>query len=439
MLGWMYPAGLTIERTANISMTPIIIGILICLILSGFFSASETAFTSMNRVKLKTMMQNGNKRAKLAYELGEDYDRLLSTILVGNNIVNICASTLATSFFMMLLANHQNLVAPVNTAVMTVIVLIFGEVTPKTIAKENPEVLAMAFAPLLKFLRTIIAPINAFFALLKKGLSLIIKPAESESFIEEEIKTMLDEAQNEGDIDEHEGELIRSAIEFSDDRDVNSILTPRVDVTAVEDTATMDEVGELFRSTGYSRLPVYHEDMDHIVGVLNEKDYYLRMHEGCKDITQIMQPPVCAPTTLSLSKLLSLFQAKKTHIVIVLDEFGGTEGIVTMEDVLEELVGEIYDEHDDVDQDLLLMDDGSRLVDGGMQLSELMDMVGVEDTYTADTVGGWAAEVLGSIPFVGAAFETDELRGLVTQMERRRVTQVRVWRKADEKKDSKND
>lgn len=422
-------------------MSPEFLGaaIVVCVALSAFFSASETAFTSMNRVKMKTMMQSGNKRAKLAYELGEQYDRLLTTILVGNNIVNIAASTLATSLFMILLKDHQNLVSVVNTVVMTIVVLIFGEVSPKTIAKESPEALAMAFAPILRVLGVIIGPINAFFALLKKLLHKIFKPSESESFIEEEIMTMLEEAQNEGDIDAHEGELIRSVIEFSDDRDVNSILTPRVDVTAVEDIATMEEVGELFRTTGYSRLPVYHEDMDHIVGVLNEKDYYLKKHEGCTDIREIMQPPVCAPTTLSLSKLLKLLQTKKTHIVIVLDEFGGTEGIVTMEDVLEELVGEIYDEHDDVDQELLNMADGSRLVDGGMQLADLMDLLGLEDTYSADTVGGWVAEVLGIIPFVGAEFETVGVRGLVTQMEKRRVTQVRVWTREESASDERKE
>ena len=409
-------------------MEVLIIAILICLCMSAFFSASETAFTSMNRVKIKTMMQNGDKRAKLAYELGEDYDKLLSTILVGNNIVNIAASTLATSLFLMIFNGDTNIASVVNTVVMTIIVLIFGEVTPKAIAKESPEALAMAFSPFLRVLRAVISPVNAFFSALKKLLRLIVKPAESESFIEEEIITMLEEAQSEGDIDAHEGELIRSVIEFSDNRDVRSILTPRVDVTAVEDTATMDEVGELFRTTGYSRLPVYHEDIDHIVGVLNEKDYYLRKHEGCTDVTQVMQEPVYAPTTLALSKLLKLFQAKKTHIIIILDEFGGTEGIVTMEDVLEELVGEIYDEHDDEDQELVTMEDGSRLVDGGMQLTDLMDLYGLEDTFTADTVGGWVAEVMGIIPFVGAEFESGILRGRVEQMDKRRVTQVRVWK-----------
>ena len=415
-------------------MTPdlwILVAILcVCVALSAFFSASETAFTSVNRVKLKTLMQNGSKRAKLALNLTEDYDRLITTILIGNNIVNIAASSLATSLFLVLLNNQANLATTVSTVVMTVVILIFGEVSPKAIAKESPESLAMTFAPVLRMLCTIFTPFAVLFGLLKKMLTKVFKTGEEEeSFIEEELMTMVDEAQSEGDMDAHEGELIRSAIEFNDDRDVLTILTPRVDVTAIEDTATMEEAAEVFRASGYSRVPVFHEDMDHIVGILNEKDFYLQQHRGCTDITEIMKPPVYAPTTLKLSKLLKLIQAQKTHLIIVLDEFGGTEGIVTMEDVLEELVGEIYDEHDDVEQDTVEMDDGSRLVDGSMQLTELLDMFGVEDIYNAETVGGFAAEVLGIIPFVGSAFETDEIRGLVTQMDKRRVMQVRVWKK----------
>ncbi len=413
-------------------MTPdlwVTVGILAaCVALSSFFSAAETAFTSANHVKLKTMLQNGNQRAALALRLAEDYDRLLSTILVGNNIVNIAASSLATSLFLRLLTNPA-LVTPVSTIVMTVIILIFGEVSPKTIAKESPERLSIAFAPVLNVLLHVVGPVNSLFALWKKLLHRLFKPDETESDIEEELTTMVNEAQSEGDMDAHEGELIRSAIAFNDDRDVLSILTPRVDVTALEDTATMEEAADVLRESGYSRLPVYHEDMDHIVGVLNEKDFYRGQHAGCEDIHAIMKPPVYAPSTLKLSKLLKLFQDEKTHIVIVLDEFGGTEGIVTMEDVLEELVGEIYDEHDEVEpQELVTMEDGSYLVDGGMQLAELMEFLNAQDIYSADTVGGWAAEVLGCIPFVGAAFETDELRGLVTHMDKRRVTQVRVWK-----------
>lgn len=414
-------------------MTPdlwIMIAVLtVCVALSAFFSASETSFTSVNRVKLKTMAQNDNRRAKAALALAEDYDRLITTILIGNNIVNIAASSLATSLFLVLLNNQTNLATTASTVVMTIVILIFGEVSPKAIAKESPESLAMTFAPVLRLLCTIFTPFAVTFSALKKLLTKAFKTEDGESYIEEELMTMVEEAESEGDMEHHEGELIRSAIEFNDDRDVLSVLTPRVDVTAIEDTATMDEAAEVFRASGYSRVPVYHEDMDHIVGILNEKDFYLRQHQGVTDITEIMKPPVYAPSTLKLSKLLKLFQAQKTHLIIVLDEFGGTEGIATMEDVLEELVGEIYDEHDDVEQDTLIMDDGSQLVDGSMQLSELLDKLGVEDIYNAETVGGFAAEVLGIIPFVGAEFETDEIRGLVTQMEKRRVTQVRVWKK----------
>lgn len=403
--------------------------IALCVALSAFFSASETAYTSANRVKLKAISQNGNKRARMALDLVEDFDKLLSTILVGNNIVNIAGSSLATGVFLTLLKGNSGAATTASTAVMTVLILIFGEISPKTIAKESPESVAIAFAPVLIALRTVITPINALFSLWKKLLNRLFKPAQEENFFEEEMMTIVEEAEHEGDIDAHEGELLRSAIEFGVDRDVLNIMTPRVDVTALEDTATMEETAELFRETGYSRVPVFHEDMDHIVGILNDKDFYVAQHDGKERITDIMKPPVYAPATLKLSKLLKLFQSEKAHLLIVLDEFGGTEGIVTMEDVLEELVGEIWDEHDDVDEEMQTLDDGSRLVDGGMQLTELLSLMGVEDTYSADTVGGWAGEVMGRIPFVGAEFETDQLRGRVIRMEKRRVTQVRIWHK----------
>ena len=389
-------------------MTPELYGTVVILVvlvmLSAFFSASETAFTSANRVKLKTMAQGGNKRAQIALNLAEDYDRLLSTILVGNNVVNIGASSMATGLFLALLSGNQSAATTVSTIVMTIVVLIFGEISPKAIAKENPETVAVAFAPVLLVLRTIVTPINALFVQWKKLLAKLFKPAHTESFVEAEIMTMVDEAQNDGDIDEHEGELIRSVIEFNDDRDVLNIMTPRVDVTALEDTATMEEAANLLRETGYTRVPVYHEDMDHIVGILNEKDFYACQHEGVDSIVDIMKPPVYAPATLKLSKLLKLFQTQKTHMLIVLDEFGGTEGIVEMAD-------------------------GSRVVEGGMELTELLEGMGLKDTFNAETVGGWVSEIMGCIPFVGARFETDHLRGMVTRMEKRRVTQVRIWRK----------
>ena len=398
------------------------------ILMSSYFSATETAFSSLNKTKLKALAEKGNRRAALACRLSDRYDRLLSTILIGNNIVNIASASIGTVLFVSL---YGDIGATVSTVVMTVVVLIFGEISPKAIAKENPETVAVAFAPVLLVLRTIVTPINALFVQWKKLLAKLFKPAHTESFVEAEIMTMVDEAQNDGDIDEHEGELIRSVIEFNDDRDVLNIMTPRVDVTALEDTATMEEAANLLRETGYTRVPVYHEDMDHIVGILNEKDFYACQHEGVDSIVDIMKPPVYAPATLKLSKLLKLFQTQKTHMLIVLDEFGGTEGIVTMEDVLEELVGEIYDEHDDVSEESVEMADGSRVIEGGMELTELLEGMGLKDTFNAETVGGWVSEIMGCIPFVGARFETDHLRGMVTRMEKRRVTQVRIWRKED--------
>lgn len=413
----------------NPSMWFLVAMLFVCVALSAFFSASETAYSALNRVRLKTMAADGKRGAKLALTLSDHYDQLLTTILIGNNVVNIAATAMATVLFTGLVGEMG---ATLSTVVMTLIVLIFGEVSPKTLAKERPERLACAVAAPLRVLMVVLRPIDWCFSLLRKLLGKVFKPEqEDENHIEEELKTMVDEAQSEGDMDAHEGELIRSAIEFND-QDAQSILTPRVDITAIEDTATMEEAADVFRESGYSRLPVYHEDMDHVVGILHEKDFYVRQHAGCTDICQIMTPPVWAPSTLKISKLLKLFQSTKTHLVILLDEFGGTEGLVTMEDVLEELVGEIYDEHDDVNVEVVSQEDGSMLVEGSMQLSDLMEQLRMEDRFEADTVGGWAAEVLGCIPKPGDAFDVENLHCQVTEMEKRRVTQLRVWRKEAE-------
>lgn len=409
----------------NLTMAILIAALALCVALSAFFSASETAFSAVNRTRLKTMQQDGVKRAGRALALAEDYDRLLTTILVGNNVVNIAGTSIATVLFTGLCGSMG---ATVSTVVMTLLILMLGEVSPKTLAKQSPERFAMAVAAPLRGVMAVLRPVNALFACWQRLLLRIFKPACFDTDIEDELMTMVDEAQHEGDMDEHEGELIRSAIEFND-LDALDIMTPRVDVTALGDEAAMTEAGDLFRTSGYSRLPVYHEDMDHVVGVLHEKDYYDAIRSGDdRGVCDVMRPVVYAPATLKVSKLLKLFQSSQTHLVVVLDEFGGTEGIVTLEDVLEELVGEIYDEHDDVSEELVTLEDGSIQVDGGMPLTAFLESQGIEDAFASDTVGGWAAEVLGRIPKVGAEFEAAGLRGLVTGMDRLRVTQVRVWR-----------
>ena len=394
----------------------------LCVALSAFFSMSETAFMAANRVRLKTMQQSGNRRAGLALQLSEDTDSLLSTILVGNNLVNIAGTAIATVLFTRAAGDFG---PTLSTVVMTILILVFGEVTPKTLARQSPERLAMAVAPWLKGLCWLFTPVNRLFALLQRALKHLHKSEEDAADIEAELITMVDEAREDGGMDDHESELIRSAIEF-DDLDVKSIMTPRTDVTALPDDTSMARAAMAFRESGYSRLPVYHEDLDHVVGILNEKDFYAARHAGERDIRQIMSPPVYTPSSLKLSKLLRLCQSARTHLVIVLDEFGGMEGIVTLEDALEELVGEIWDEHDDISEEMVSIDDHTWQVDGRMQLSELMERLGISGKFEAETVGGWASELLGFIPGVGTQFKSQRIEGLVTAMDRHRVTQVRI-------------
>ena len=397
-----------------------------CIVLSGFFSATETAFSASNRVKLKTVDGPRKERAQTALNLLEKYDSLLTTVLIGNNVVNIAGTAIATVLFtMFIFKGQEDLGATVASIVMTVLVLFLGEVGPKTLAKQQPEKFAMAVSPVIRVLVWLLRPLDLLFSLWRKLLAKLIKPDEEESQIEEELITIIDEAQTEGDIEEDEGELIRSAIEFND-QNAADIMTPRVDVTAIEDTATPEEAAELFRKTWYSRIPVYHEDLDHIVGILNEKDFYKMTHEGCSRITDIMKEPVFAPASLSISNLLKQFRSAKTHLVILLDEFGGTEGIVTMEDVLEELVGEIYDEHDEVEEEVVEQEDGTLIVDGSMQLQELLDKYGLENEYDADTVGGWASEMLEKVPEVGDSFTLEKHQFTVTEMDGFRVTRMQV-------------
>lgn len=401
---------------------PLIIIALACVVFSAFFSATETAFSTMNRIRLKAMSSDGNRRAERALRMSEDFDRLLTTILIGNNIVNILGTSVATVLFTNLLGNNG---VTVSTVVMTVVVLIFGEISPKSLAKESPEAFAMFATPLIRAISKVLLPVNYLFTQWKKLLSKVFKPQEEESIIEEELMTLVDEAQSEGDMDAHEGELIRSAIEFND-LDVQDILTPRVDITGLEDTATMEEAEEVFRQNGYSRLPVYHDTMDNIVGILHEKDFYDALHRGLKDIRQVMKSAVYAPPTLPISRLLQLLKAQKTHMAVVLDEFGGTMGIVTMEDVLEELVGEIFDEHDDVTVEVHQQADGSWIIDGGASLEDVLELFQIHKDYEADTVGGWIAEEMDCIPKEGEGFDLENIHVDVVRMDKRRVHSIRV-------------
>ena len=406
------------------SASIIMLVVLVLLVaMSAYFSATETAFSSLNRVRLKSKAENGDKRAALALELEEDYDRLLSTILIGNNIVNITATTIATLLFVKLLGNRSG--PTVSTVVLTIVILIFGEISPKSLAKESPEAFAMFSAPILRFFLALLRPVNFLFTQWKKLLTKVFHKSGEEGITEEELITMVDQAEDEGGLDRHESELIRSAIEFGD-MEVEEILTPRVDIVAVEDTATMDEIAKLFAENGYSRLPVYHEDIDDIIGVIHEKDFHAARYHGMCDVSAITSSVLYTTGNTKISELLRILQREKAHMVIVVDEYGGTEGLATMEDIVEELVGEIWDEHDEIIEEFKKQEDGSYLISCNADLTDLDDLFSIRGDCDANTVSGWVMEQIGRIPEEGDRFTADGLDVTVTQVDHRRVMEIKV-------------
>ena len=406
------------------SLTMIVILILL-VILSAYFSATETAFTSLNRIRLKSKADAGNRRAALALRLVDQYDNLLSTILVGNNIVNLSASSLATVFFTEGLRLQNG--AVISTVVITIVVLIFGEVSPKSLAKEYPESFAMFSAPIMRILMVILTPVNFLFSLLKKLLSKVFHKEGDSGITEEELVTMVDQAESEGGLDQHESKLIRSAIEFND-MEVDEILTPRVDIVAVEDTDSMDDIAQAFAESGYSRLPVYHEDIDDIIGVIHEKDFHAARYRGQTDVKAITGPMLYTTGNTKISELLRILQREKAHMVIVVDEYGygGTEGLVTLEDIVEELVGEIWDEHDEVIEEFKKQEDGSYLISCSADLTDLFDLFSIKGECDANTISGWVMEQIGRIPEEGDHFVSDGLDVTVTKVDHRRVLEIRV-------------
>lgn len=378
-----------------------IIAIVILIAFSAYFSASETAFTSVNRIRIKNLANDGNKRARMVQELSERFDDLLSTILVGNNIVNIATSAIATVLFMEMYPIYG---ATIATVVVTIIVLIFGEISPKSLAKENPEKFAMTSAPFLKFLLILLTPINWLFKCWKKLLALIFHTDEVKPITEDELLTIVEEAETEGGIDEEQSELIQNAIEFNE-LEAWDVLTPRVDIKAAEIDDSQQEIEELFLSTGFSRLPIYEDDLDSIVGVLNQKDFHNYIKGTDTPVSEYVKPVIFVAGSMKISQLLKRLQMGKTHIAIIVDEYGGTSGLVTMEDIIEELVGEIYDEHDAVAlQDIVQQQDGSYRVLCGTNLDKMFDFFDVEEEIDATTVNGWVVLQLDNLPKVGDTF-----------------------------------
>ena len=383
------------------------------------------------------MAEKGNKKAALVLKLSDNYDSLISAILIGNNIVNILASSMGALIFGTFIKN-QDIASAVNTAALTVIILFFGEITPKTMAKNIPEKFALISAPIINVVRVILFPLILIFNSWQKLIGKITKQPDDQGMTEEELISIIEEAEEGGDIDKEESDLIKSAIEFGD-LEVGDIFTPRIDITALPVNATKEEVAKTFSESGYSRLPVYDGDIDNVVGILYYKDFYTVAYKTNVPLSEIIKPVIYVATTQHVNDLMKELQEKQLHMAVVTDEFGSTAGIVTLEDILEEIVGEIWDEHDEIIEEIKEVGEKEYIVSGRANVENLFSELDIDEEIDSVTVGGWAMEVLGKIPEVGDSFEEYGLAVEVTEMDGRRVESVHVIDKRNEENDSDSD
>lgn len=398
-----------------------ILVIVVLVALSAFFSGTETAFSSVSKVRLKNYASSGDKRAKRALKVADRFDTALSALLVGNNIVNISAASVGTLIFTRLMGEAG---VGLSTVVLTVVVLIFGEVVPKSLAKRNPEGMAIRAAGPLLVLMKVFFPVIWLLQQIVKLFSKRMGKHAKPTVTEEELKYIIEEIEDEGVMNEHESELVQSAIDF-DDITADEILTPRVDVTAVDITDDCEKIKKLFFDSGYTRLPVYEKNIDNIIGVLNEKDFIQAyLDHPPVDIQPILQKVVLVPPKKRISELMKELQRDKLHLAVVTDSYGGTLGIVTLEDIIEELVGEIWDESDEVEPEITRLNDGLYRVSGDMNVYDLFDELEVEDSDydgPSQSMSGWALDVFEKIPEKNERFAYRNLQIIVEQVEEQRI------------------
>ena len=397
-----------------------------CLILSAYFSATETAFSSANSTRLKTLAEKGSKKAKLACELLEHYDKLLSTILIGNNIVNILMASIGTVLFV---RHYGDAGATISTVVVTVVVLVFGEISPKSVAKDCAERFAMFSAPILRVFLFVLTPLNFLFSLWKKLLAKVFRLNGESKMSQEELLMLVDEVQQDGSIDKNEGELLKNAIDFSEQQ-AQDILIHRVDLAALPITASKEEVAALFTETKYSRLLIYQDSIDHILGTVHQKDFYVGCGITEKPLEEIIVPPLFVLENEPISRLLKTLQKAKTHVAVVVDEYGGTCGIVTMEDILEELVGEIWDEHDEIEVFIRKTGANTFLVDAGMDFDEFAAYFQLKTDSEMTSVSGWVMEQFGRVPESGERITAGPLDVLVTKVDNHRIEEIQITQHA---------
>ena len=404
------------------STTTCIMIMAVCLLLSAYFSATETAFSSANTTRLRTLAEKGSRNAALSLKLLGQYDRLLSTILIGNNIVNIATASIGTVLFV---RHYGDAGATISTVVVTVVVLIFGEISPKSIAKDCAESWAMTAAPFLRCLIWLLMPLNALFSLWKKLLARMFHLDGDNKMSPEELLMLVNEVQQEGSIDKDEGDLLKNAIGFSE-QEAQDILIHRVDLAALPVDATKEEVADLFTQTKYSRLLIYREDIDHIIGTIHQKDFYVGCGVTDKPLEEILSPVMFVLENEPISLLLKKLQLAKTQMAVVVDEYGGTCGIVTMEDILEELVGEIWDEHDEEEVFLRKLGPDAYAVDAAMDFDDFAAYFHLKTDSEMVSVSGWVMEQFGRVPEAGDSFTFDGLRVEVTRVENHRIEEIHV-------------
>ena len=397
--------------------------LVILLALSAFFSSAETALTCVNKIRIRGLAEEGDKRAILVKELTDNPSKMLSAILIGNNIVNLTAATLGTVLFTKLLGPVYGPAA--STVVLTIIVLIFGEITPKSIAKDAPERFALFSAPFIRLWVWVLTPLNFLFSQWKKLVSHFFKTDDDAKMSHEELLLFMEDVEQDGGIDENEGELLRNALEFRD-LTAAEILTHRMDLEAVDANESHEEIARAFTQSRFSRLLVYRDTIDQIVGVLHQKDFYINGKMTDQPIAEIMTEPLFVYQHTKIRDILKMLQHQKSHVAVVVDDFGGTLGIVTMEDILEELVGEIWDEHDEVEEDFEKLDENTYRVDCSASVEDFMEFFDVKLESDSVSVGGWVMEQLNRVPGKGDSFAVQNLEITVSELSAYRVSFITV-------------
>ena len=405
-------------------------GILVCVFFSNYFSSSEMAYSSCNKLRLENALEDGSKRAGVALKITERYDDTLSAILIGNNLVNIAASSMGSVVMIVLLGDAKGTdYAWVATVVITLLVVIFGETIPKIIAKSSPNRIAINHAYFIRGLTIVLKPVIwlvvGFINLITRGL----RGEENDEVAVEELSSLIETAEDEEILDEDQSELVQAAIDFAD-ISASEVMTARVDMEAIDIDDDWEEILRFVDECSYSRIPVYEDSVDNIIGVLYLNHLLKALTDEEKpEIRSLLMPPCYVYKTMKLPAILSELKRAKQHLAIVTDEYAGTLGLVSMEDVLEQLVGEIWDETDEVEEEVVERDEGIYELDGDMVISDFLELLGInENDFEAEseTVGGWTIEMFGRFPRANDSFDYENLSVTVMEMDGRRVEKILV-------------